>query len=148
MVLFKIIFFMICQLNSAGPYDNIFESKDYVVILRISSIYGSYKLKLEKAIETKRFDQIKKSTLNEIEETNKKTIEKLSSIYQSIKKNEIKSQIYQIKFELEQSNQLIEKAKTNINKKSKFKEILYKLEYDTYRMEIYLKGLSMNLSLL
>ncbi|MCX7647064.1 MAG: hypothetical protein ACP5SD_01345 [Elusimicrobiales bacterium] len=158
MGVFKISFFLFLSILFFGfsgysqlsniAYENLFESRDYISVLKLSSVYASHKLKIEKAIESNKIESIKKSDLIEIEKIIPKTVEKLDSIYSSVNKSEIKSQIYQIKFELDQTSSAIKEAKNKINQKSEFKKTIYKLEYYIYRIEVYLKGLSQNLSVL
>ncbi|MEF3280427.1 MAG: hypothetical protein K6357_05610 [Elusimicrobiota bacterium] len=129
-------------------YDNIFETRDYITILRISNVYSNYKLILEKAIESNKIESIKYKDIINMEDFALKTIEKLNYIYSSYKNAEIRSQIYQIKFEIEDAIKIIKEIKKINKKKNEFKKNIFKLESLFYRIEVYLKGLSQNLSVL
>jgi paraquat-inducible protein B len=117
-------------------------------VLKLSNSYSKYKTKFEKYIENPRREQIKKSEITEIENLINNTNSKLDEIYSSLNRNDVKSQIYQIKFELDELSKLLEESKKKISKKEEFKKLSYKIEYYLYRMDVYLKGLSQNLSLL
>jgi len=150
---FLILFFIFSRsfnLYSQKPsvFDNIFESKNYIIVLNLSNSYSKYKTKFEKYIENPKREQIKKSEITEIENLINNTNSKLDEIYSSLSRNDVKSQIYQIKFELDELSKLLEESKKKISKKEEFKKLSYKIEYYLYRMDVYLKGLSQNLSLL
>lgn len=127
--------------------NNLFESKDYIILLRYSSSYSLYKMEIEKIIEGKKKNCFPISKLKEIKELNSKSFAILDKVYDTYNNVIIKSQIYQIKFEIESLNIFINKMESYYKKTSKceYNDIL-KLEKILFRMEVYLKGLSNKIS--
>ncbi len=142
--------FLFISFNSYSSdeyYDNFFESRDYVVVLRFSSMYSSHKLVFEKVIESSKKLQIDPLEFEKIKKLNIKTIEFLSKIYDSYKDTDIKSQIHQIKLEIDLLNLEAEKILLDYKKYHKyFYSSIVGFEKKLYRIEIYLRGLSNRLS--
>lgn len=144
---FLILVFFISQSNIFCFYENLFESKPYVVIFKLSNLYSNYKVLIEKAIDLKKIDKIKRKDFDLMESLSVKTLDKLNSIYEKYESSPtIKSQIYQIKFEVEESIRLIIDIKRTYKKNKEYEKKIFKLESLFYRIEVYLKGLSQNLS--
>lgn len=141
--------FFSLQGYSLDYFDNLFESKDYIVLLRYSSIYSSYKLRLEKIIEgqNKKRLFISPSYLEKLASFNLKTIQLLDQLSSSYNDNIILSQIYQVKVEISLLDGIIEKTLSFYKRNGKYdyNDIL-KLEKAVYRIEIYLRGLSNRIS--
>lgn len=147
-VLFLVLLFIPFNSYSNDEYyDNFFESLDYVVVLRFSSMYSSHKLVFERAIEGSRKLYIDVAEFEKIKKLNTKTIEFISKIYDSYKDTDIKSQINQIRLEIEllslQADKIISDYK---NYHKYFYASVVDFEKKLYRIEIYLKGLSNRLS--
>lgn len=151
MFVIKLLVFISCynKIYASDSLNNIFESKDYIILLRYSSVYSSYKLNLEKIIEDKSKKKIliPSSELDKIKAFNVKTSQLLDEIHNNYKDNITHSQIYQIKFEITSLDNTIEKIMSFYKKTGRYdyNDIL-RLEKAIYRMEIYLKGLSNRIS--
>lgn len=144
---FLTIVFFTFYLNGFCFYENIFESKPYVVIFKLSNQYSNYKVLIEKAIDSKKINKINKKDFDSMENLLLKTLDSLNSIYQKYNGNHtIKSQIYQIRFEVEESIKLIKEIKKTNKKNKEYEKKIFKLESLFYRIEVYLKGISQNLS--
>lgn len=144
---FLTIVLFIFYLNNFCFYENLFESKPYVVIFKLSNQYSNYKVLIEKAVDFKKINKINRKDLDLMENLSVKTLDKLNSVYQKYESiSIIKSQIYQIKFEVEESIKLIREIKRTDKKNKEYEKKIFKLELLFYRIEVYLKGLSQNLS--
>jgi len=133
----------------ASPYESILDQKDYIRFFKLSTEYEKYKKKIEDLIEKNRINNLKLSDLKEIDSLLEKTNSIIDEIYPKYSDNPvIKSQFYQIRFEIEETKKIISNLKKNFQKKSYLKENIYKIEYYLFRMSIYLKGISQNLSTL
>lgn len=142
-----VLFFIKLSVFANDSLTNLFESKDYIILLRHSSSYASYKMEIEKIVESKKKGCISPSKIKEIKEINSKSLYILDKVYDSYNDVIIKSQVYQIKFEIESLNMLLDKMESYYKKtfKCEYNDIL-KLEKILFRIEVYLKGLSNKIS--
>jgi hypothetical protein len=148
MVVFK--FFVCFTLFVFSSYDSLLDKKDYIKIFRLSVEYEKYKKRIEDLIEGGRVDTLKIKDIREIQSLVDKTENMINDTYSNYSNNhEIRSQLYQIKFEIDEIKNIIAGLTKAITKKDRrFKEMVYKLEYYLFRMNIYLKGMSQKLSML
>ncbi|MGC8867201.1 MAG: hypothetical protein ACP5IO_06070 [Elusimicrobiales bacterium] len=131
----------------AEYYDNFFESRDYVVILRFSLMYSSHKLVFEKVIEGSKRLYVSPLEFKKVKELNAKALEFLSKVYDSYKDPITRSQIHQIKLEIELLNLHAEKILSDYKKNARYSyPSIVAFEKELYRMEIYFRGLSKRLS--
>lgn len=144
-VLFLFLFPNVIFLNDS--FNNLFESRDYIILLRHSNLYSMHKLDIEKIIEGKKKVCVSISKLKNIKDLNLKVLSILDKVYDAYSDIVIKSQIYQIKFEIESFNLFIDKMESYYKKTAKCEQgDILKLEKSLFRMEIYLKGLSNKIS--
>jgi hypothetical protein len=148
MVVFK--FFVCFTLFVFSSYDSLLDKKDYIKIFKLSVEYEKYKKRIEDLIEGGRVDTLKIKDIREIQSLVDKTENMINDTYSNYSNNhEIRSQLYQIKFEIDEIKNIIAGLTKAITKKDRrFKEMVYKLEYYLFRMNIYLKGMSQKLSML
>jgi hypothetical protein len=148
MVVFK--FFVCFTLFVFSSYDSLLDKKDYIKIFRLSVEYEKYKKRIEDLIEGGRVNTLRIKDIREIQSLVDKTENMINDTYSNYSNNhEIRSQLYQIKFEIDEIKNIIDGLTKAITKKDRrFKEMVYKLEYYLFRMNIYLKGMSQKLSML
>jgi hypothetical protein len=148
MVVFK--FFVCFTLFVFSSYDSLLDKKDYIKIFRLSVEYEKYKKRIEDLIEGGRVNTLRIKDIREIQSLVDKTENMINDTYSNYSNNhEIRSQLYQIKFEIDEIKNIIAGLTKAITKKDRrFKEMVYKLEYYLFRMNIYLKGMSQKLSML
>jgi len=136
------------SISTTSMYDNLFESKDYVILFKMSVNYSKYREKIASVIESKKYNRIKIKNIKDINNLILDTIAKLDSIDNNIKNTDIRAQISQTRIELENTKKLVNNTIRSVNNKSKFRNNLIELESALFRIEIYLKGLSQNISVL
>ncbi|NLH38912.1 MAG: hypothetical protein GX445_02485 [Elusimicrobia bacterium] len=148
---FIIIFsgrWLFSSISTTSMYDNLFESKDYVILFKMSVNYSKYREEIASVIESKKYNKIKIKDIKNINNMISDTISKLDSIENNVKNTDIRSQIYQTRIELENTKKLVNNTIKSVNNKDKFKSNLIELESSLFRIEVYLKGLSQKISVL
>ncbi|MCX7641620.1 MAG: hypothetical protein N2Z20_03195 [Elusimicrobiales bacterium] len=130
----------------ANQFENFFETRQYIILLRYSSTYSSYKLNIERLIEDKKkYNYL--IDIAKIKKLNSETSSFLDNIYNVYSDSITISQIYQVKFEIETLNRLLDDMQNfyKKNKKHEYNSMIL-LEKMLYRLEIYLRGLSNRIS--
>ena len=150
MAIFKIFIFL--NFFTFGlSYESILDNREYIKLFKLSIEYEKHKKSLEDIIEKNKFYALKVSDIKKIKLLIEKTENIINETYSHNSTNSlIKSQIYQIKFEIDEIKVIINDIMKNFSRKKNkvFIDNIYKLEYYLFRMSIYLKGISQNLSIL
>ncbi|MCX7905868.1 MAG: hypothetical protein N2446_04115 [Elusimicrobiales bacterium] len=153
MIIIKVlILFLFCfeKILLGNEFENFFETRPYIILLRYSSSYSSYKLNIEKIIENNKENNKKIGyfiDINKIKELNLNTSKFLDNICSIYTDSVTLSQVYQIKFEIESLNNLLNDMQLFYKKTKKYEyNSLISVERMLYRLEIYLRGLSNRLS--
>lgn len=148
MRLLLFMLFLFAVNSGADDYTrNIFETKDYIVLLRFSTIYSSHKLSVEKVIESSKKLYINPRELEDIKKLNDESFNFLSQLYENYDCADIRSQISQIKIEIRHLNSFIDSILSSYRKTLKYSyQDVVNLEKYIYRMEIYFRGLSNRIS--
>ncbi len=147
---FILIFFsfFIFSTEKESIFENIFESKDYVIIYKLSIELEKHKLKIENLIKINKLEKIRRNDLIEIEILLEKIKTKLNEIKKNRDNANIFSQIATILLEIDETKNILKKAKIELSNKKKCEKIIYEIEFYIDRLIVYLKGLSQNLSYL